>query len=57
MRLGADTLLTASLRNASPSFLAFKVSPSALGCPALSNAILADRLRFVVLSILEFDLN
>ena len=29
MRLGADTLLTASLRNASPSFLAFKVPPHA----------------------------
>lgn len=34
MRLGSDTLLTASLRNASPSFLAFKVAPSPRVAPA-----------------------
>lgn len=54
MRLGADTLLTASLRNASPSFLAFKVFPSALGCPALSNPVSAYHLHYVV--ALQFGL-
>jgi MSP (Major sperm protein) domain len=29
MRLGVDTLLTASLRNASPSYIAFKVKTTA----------------------------